>query len=157
VSCEAYYTISEKNSVSQHRSETSSVLWRYMLLHDISNIFISVPRHVFSFTRKINNHSISNFTSLLSYENWEDVFLETNVNIIFKNFLNTSLRIFYSSFPVNKSQYSYKPKPLLTTGIRFSCANKRKLYLTYRTIMIPILKNITTNIAELWLGSLYQQ
>jgi len=45
----------------------------------LSNIFISLPRHVFSFTRKINKYSISKFTSLLSYENWEDVFLETNV------------------------------------------------------------------------------
>jgi hypothetical protein len=33
---------------------------------------------------------------------------------------------------VKKSQYSYKQKPWLTTGIRISCANKRKLYLTYR-------------------------
>jgi hypothetical protein len=98
----------------------------------LSNIFISVPRQVFSFTRKINNYLISKFTFLLSYKNWEDVFLERNVNIIFNNFLNTFLRIFYSSFPVNKSQYSYKHKPLLTTGIRISCANKRKLYLTYR-------------------------
>jgi hypothetical protein len=32
---------------------------------------------------------------------------------------------------VNKSQHSYKQKPWLITGIRISCANKRKLYLTY--------------------------
>ena len=37
----------------------------------LSNIFNSLPRHVFSFTRKINNYSVS---SLLNYENWEDVF-----------------------------------------------------------------------------------
>ena len=74
-----------------------------------------------------NNNSISKFTFLLSYENWEDVFLEKNVNIIFNNFLNTFLRIFYSSFPVNKLQYSYNQKPWLTSGIRISCANKRKL------------------------------
>jgi len=98
----------------------------------LSNNFISVSRHVFSFTRKINSYSISKFTSLLSYENWEDVFLETYVNIIFNNFLNTFLRIFCSSFPIIKSKYSYKQKPWLTTGIRISCANKRKLYLTYR-------------------------
>ena len=106
----------------------------------LSNIFISVPRHVFSFTRKINNYSISKFTSLLSYENWEDLFLETNVNIIFNNFLNTFLRIFYSSFPIIKSKYSYKQKPWLTTGIRISCANKRKLYLTYRNSNDPNFK-----------------
>jgi len=71
----------------------------------LSNIFISVPRHVFSFTRKINNYSISKFTSLLSYENWEDVFIETDVNTIFNNSLNTFLRIFYSSFPEIKLNF----------------------------------------------------
>jgi len=40
----------------------------------LSNIFISVPRHVFSFTRKIDRNSISKFTFLLSYKNWEDSF-----------------------------------------------------------------------------------
>ena len=99
---------------------------------NLSNIFISIPRHIFSHTRKIDSSSVSKFTFLLSYENWEDVFLEKNVNIIFDNFLNTYLRIFYASFPVTKSQNSYKSKPWLTNGIRISYANKRKLYLTYR-------------------------
>ena len=47
----------------------------------LSNILISVARHVFSFTWKINSSSINKSTFLLSYENWEDVFLEKNVNI----------------------------------------------------------------------------
>ena len=55
-------------------------------------------------------------------------------------FLNTFLRIFYSSFPVIKSKYSYKQKPWLTTVIRISCANKRKLYLTYRKSNDPNFK-----------------
>jgi len=70
------------------------------------NIFNSVPRHVFFFTRKINNYSISKFTSLLSYENWEDVFSWKNVNKFFNDFLNTFLRIFYLSFSVIKLKYS---------------------------------------------------
>jgi hypothetical protein len=41
---------------------------------------------------------------------------------------------------VNKSQYSYKQKPWLTTGIRISCVNKRKLYLTYRNNNDPNFK-----------------
>jgi hypothetical protein len=81
---------------------------------NLSNILSTVPKH------------------LLSYENWEDVFLENNVNIIFNNFLNTYIRICYASFPTIKIQESHKPKPRLTTGIRISCANKRKLYVTYR-------------------------
>jgi exonuclease III len=47
----------------------------------LPNIFISVPRHVFSFTRKINNNSISTFTFLLSYEYRKEVFLEKKKSI----------------------------------------------------------------------------
>jgi hypothetical protein len=46
----------------------------------ISNIIITIPRQVFSYTRRIDSNSINNFTYLLSYESWEDVFLEENVN-----------------------------------------------------------------------------
>jgi len=97
----------------------------------LSNILISIPRHVFSYTRNIVSNSISKFTFLLSFENWEDIFLEENVNIVINNFLNTYLIIFYVSFPITKLQNSYKSKPWLTNGIIISCANKRKLYLTY--------------------------
>ena len=55
----------------------------------LSNIFISIPRHVFSYTRKIDSNSVSKFTFLLSFENWEYVFLEENVYIISNNFHNT--------------------------------------------------------------------
>jgi len=67
-------------------------------------------------------------------------FLETNVNIIFFDFLSTFLRIFYSSFPVIKLKYSYKQIPWLTTCIRISCGNKEKLYLTYRNSNDPNFK-----------------
>jgi hypothetical protein len=77
----------------------------------LNNIFTSVPNQVFFYTRNINNHSISQFVYMLSYENWEDVFCEANVNVIFNNFLNIFLRIFYACFPVKKSQYSHKHKP----------------------------------------------
>ena len=115
------------NGLSGHDAQTIT----------LSNIFISIPRQVFSYTRKIDSNSISKFSFLLSFENWEDVFFGENVNIIFNNFLNTYLRIFYSSFPITKSQNSYKSKPWLTNGIRISCANKRKLYLTYRNSNDP--------------------
>ena len=68
---------------------------------------------------------------------WKMFFFEENVNIIFNNFLNTYLRIFYANFPITKSQNSYKSKPWLTNGIKISCANKRKLYLTYRNSNDP--------------------
>jgi hypothetical protein len=81
-----------------------------------------------------------NFTLLLSYENWNDIFLEKDVNILFNNFLNTYLRIFYASFPNIKTKNASNPKPWLTTGIKISCAKKRELYLTYRKSNNPIHK-----------------
>ena len=39
----------------------------------LSNILISISRHVFTYARKIDRNSITKFTFLLSYENWEDV------------------------------------------------------------------------------------
>ena len=117
----------------------------------LPNICIPAPRRVFSFTRKVNNYSINKFKYLLSYGNWNDVFLDTNVNVnvIFNNFLITFLRIFYACFPVHKSYHSLGQKPWLTSGIKTSCANKRKLYLTYRNNKTPILRNITKSIAVL--------
>ena len=53
-------------------------------------------------SRKIDDNSINQFKFLLSYENWEEVFSEKNVNTIFNNFLNTYLKIFYTSFPLKK-------------------------------------------------------
>ena len=52
--------------------------------------------------------------------------------MIFNNFLNTYVRLFYASFPIIKLKISYQSKPWITTGIKISCANKRKLYLNYR-------------------------
>jgi len=59
------------NGLSDHDAQTIT----------LSNIFISIPRHVFSYTRKIDSNSISKFTFLLSFENWEAVFVEESVNI----------------------------------------------------------------------------
>ena len=42
----------------------------------LSNIFISSPRQLSSYTRKIDSNSINIYTFLLINEKWEDVFLE---------------------------------------------------------------------------------
>jgi len=60
--------------------------------------------------RKITNYTISNFILLLSYENWDNVFQEKDVNILFNNFLNTYLRIFNASFPNLKEKEKKKEK-----------------------------------------------
>ena len=86
--------------------------------------------------RKYDDSSIRDFTPNLSYESWEDVFNTTSridVNVIFNNFLNTYLTIFYGSFPQLKSTARDKCKGWLTKGILTSCKNKKDLYLLCRT------------------------
>jgi len=73
---------------------------------NLSFIIKEVHSQPFSFLTKTNGESICNFKDLLSYENWEDVFLENNVNIIFNNFLNTYPRIFNTCFPTAKTHVS---------------------------------------------------
>jgi len=81
---------------------------------------------------KFNKFSISQFALNLSYENWDNIFIKQNVNIIFNNFLNTYLRIFISSFPLQKIYSTQNNKPWITTGIKTSCQHKRELCLISR-------------------------
>ena len=81
--------------------------------------------------RKFNKFSISQFVINLSYEKW-DVFIEENVNTVFNNFLNIYLRIFNSSFPLQKIYSTQNNKPWNTIGIKTSCQHKIELYLIRR-------------------------
>jgi len=97
----------------------------------------------FYFNLKTDKFSIIDFNTKLSYESWENIFAENNVNTIFNNFLNTYLRIFYSSFPLKKVHYTRKScnKAWLTPGIKISCLNKWKLFLIQRNSSDPNLTN----------------
>ena len=94
----------------------------------IHNIFEQNCNTYFGFNRRIDKSSIIDFNTKLSYESWEDIFAENDVNTIFNTFLNTYLRIFYSSFPLKKVHCKSCNKVWLTPGIKISCVNKRKLF-----------------------------
>ena len=51
------------------------------------------------FIRNINKYTIFDFQLKLSYESWETVFSDGDINISFNAFFNIFLRHFYSSFP----------------------------------------------------------
>jgi hypothetical protein len=68
--------------------------------------------------RKINKYSIAGFLTNLSYDSWDNIFIDDDVDTIFNHFLNTSLRIFYSSFSLRKVQSKSNNKDLITTGIK---------------------------------------
>ena len=74
--------------------------------------------------RKFNKFSISQFAINLSYKKWDNVFIEENVNTVFNNFLNIYLRIFNSSFPLQKIYSTQNNKPWITIGIKTSCQQK---------------------------------
>ena len=46
----------------------------------------------------MDGEAVADFQLQLSYELWDDVFGNNNVNGIFNNFLNTYLRCYYSTF-----------------------------------------------------------
>jgi len=81
--------------------------------------------------RKFNVFSVSLFAVNLSYEKW-DVFIKKDVNTVFNNFLNTYLRIFNSSFLLQKICRTDINKPWITTGIKTSCQQKTELYMISR-------------------------
>ena len=102
--------------------------------HDVQSITINnitVDKHInkTQSIRKFNKLSISQFAVNLSYENWDNVFIEEYVNTVFNNFLNTYLRIFSSSFPLQKVYSTHNNKPWITTGIKTSFQHQKEFYL----------------------------
>ena len=76
--------------------------------------------------RNINKSTITEFLNLLSVESWEDVFGTNDVNIMFKNFLNTYIRGFNACFlKINKSTSKVAHCGWLTNGIKISCKRKK--------------------------------
>jgi hypothetical protein len=65
---------------------------------------------------------------------WENVFNnnDDDTNTLYNNFLNTFLRLFYTSFPKTRANIKHNPKDWLTNGIKTSCSTKRRLYLLCR-------------------------
>jgi hypothetical protein len=110
------------NGMSDHDAQI-------IVIHDI---IIPNDNNYFYYTRKFNKSLILDFNFKLTYESWDNVFSYDNGNLSFNNFLNTYLRIFYSSFPIKKIHYTSHTKAWLTQGIKISCINKIKLFLNSR-------------------------
>jgi hypothetical protein len=70
----------------------------------LNNIFLQ-KRVVYEmqYLRNINSTIITDFQLKLGHEIWDNIFEGSDVNIILNNFLNTYLRIFYSSFIKKKN------------------------------------------------------
>ena len=90
--------------------------------------------------RKVNDYTITDFLDKLSKESWEGTFNNENIDLIFNSFLNTYLRIYYSSFPPTRINTRTNQKTWISQGIRNSCKYKRELYLLTKNSNNPTLK-----------------
>jgi hypothetical protein len=98
----------------------------------INNIIITKVSKRSVNIRVINKESITKFQFVLSWEQWEDIFENEDVNTMFNNFLNTYLRCFYASFPIIIKKSKFNQNKWITVGIRTSCKRKRQLVLLCR-------------------------
>jgi hypothetical protein len=96
------------NDVSDHDT-------RIIVLHDI----IQNESNYFYSARKFNKSLALYFNIKLTYKSLDSVF-SYDMNLRFNNFLNTYLRIFYSSFPMKKVHYTSHTTAWLTEGIKIS-------------------------------------
>jgi len=119
------------NGLSDHHAQI-------LTLHDIKIQNLKAYHYTKTL---INDSTISEFQLNLSYESWEEIFMEETVDSIFNSFLNTCFRIFYHSFPLKNVYHSQLNKAWITTGIKISSQHKRDLYLLCRSTKNPKLKN----------------
>jgi hypothetical protein len=91
------------------------------------------------YKRNINKDTIAEFLLKLSYETWESIFAENDVNEIYNSFLNIFLRHYHSCFPMTKTNKLSRYKFWITTGIRTSCKHKSELYSERRKHKNPAL------------------
>jgi hypothetical protein len=95
----------------------------------LNRISLEPPTKQITEIRKFDKNSINDFLNKLSYETWDITFLSEDVNTMFNAFLDTYLKIFYSSFPIQKIQSATKRNYWIASGIRTSCKHKRGLYI----------------------------
>jgi hypothetical protein len=84
---------------------------------------------------------MADFVTKLSNESRDTVFDCSDVYSKFNCFLNTYLRVFYSSLPLKRVKNEPKSKTWVTVGIKTSRKLKRQLYLTCRDSNDPRLKS----------------
>ena len=110
--------------------------------HEAQLLALNLPSPIIKekytyYTRNINNYNIYDFQTKLSYENWESVFNNSDINTSFNEFLNIFLRHFYSSFPLIQRK-KYKLNSWITSGIIVSCRRKRVLYAEVKKSNNPV-------------------
>jgi hypothetical protein len=65
----------------------------------LNNLEIQKSKYCCYTKRQINRANTENFKFNLSFETWDEIFTDGEVDKIFNSFLNTYLRVFNNSFP----------------------------------------------------------
>jgi hypothetical protein len=108
--------------------------------------------------RKITELTINYFLLKLSFETWDTVFSAENVNDMFNSFLDSYLKIFYSSFPLKRVLITNKNNNnWITLGILTSCKRKGELYIACKDNNNPALKSIIKSTVIFYLLSRKQK
>jgi hypothetical protein len=117
-----YVAFPRLNGLSDHDAQ----------LIKLSNIDLKIQNAKFKFVRKIDKYSTLDLQYKLSFETWNSVFDDNDLNTMFNSFLSIYLQIFYSSFPLRRENTKTKSNVWITLGLRTSCKCKRDLYLLCR-------------------------
>ena len=81
-----YFTIKpSSNGLSGHDAQVLKL-----------DVIVAIQEFTSCYVRNINSFTVDEFQSKLSTENWEDIFVGSDTNVIFNNFLNNYLKIFYA-------------------------------------------------------------
>jgi hypothetical protein len=80
------------NGLSDHEAQ----------LIEINNIDLQPSNQQYQTVRKINKHTMADFITKLSNESWDTVFDCNDIDYKFNCFLNTYLRLFFSSFALKR-------------------------------------------------------
>jgi hypothetical protein len=76
--------------------------------------------------RKINEHTINDSLIKLGYKTWDTIFSTDDINKMFNSFLNSYLKIFYSSFPLKRVHMSKKIKMKNKNNITLGIVNVKE-------------------------------
>jgi hypothetical protein len=79
--------------------------------------------YIYIYSRTVNYYNIADFGMKLSYENWESVFNNSDINTSVNQFLNIFLRHFYASFPLSRRQ-KYTQNSRITEVLLFPVERK---------------------------------
>jgi hypothetical protein len=99
------------NGLSDHEAQ----------IMEINKIDLQSSNQQYQTVRKIDASTIADFVTQLSYETWDAVSDDNDIDSKFNSFLNTFLRTFYSNFLLIRVKNGTKNKIWITAGIKTSC------------------------------------